>query len=64
MSTETYEEHLGRGGVEVDPSRVTAFMTHQNSCAVCVTSAYSYIRCNVGLRLAAEATKPLTTRNA
>lgn len=62
MSYETYEEHLRRGGVEVDPVRVRAFTTHCVSCDQCSSARYGYIRCPEGMRLAREASRPLDKR--
>ncbi len=61
MSHETYDEHLTRGGVTVDPARVDAFREHVRSCGTCRAFGhdYGYLDCPEGLRLAREACRPL-----
>lgn len=57
MSRETYEEHITKGGADVDPARVRAFSEHRVRCAVCSTGTYRYLECSEGRRLAHEATR-------
>ena len=60
MSHDTYEEHLKRGGVPLDPVRIDAFRAHRRTCPTCANILdFGYLDCPEGLRLARAAVQPI-----